>query len=266
MSEAQAIETDDEIEIEDTEIVDQGDEVEEVEIVVEGEEKPSSEPARISGFAKRVNKLNGKIETANQEAEEARRRAEALEEENKLLRLKAGQETLKRPKPDDFDSDAEYDAALDAYDEQRLTQITDKRLKEVVDASQAHTTQSNQNALTETQLKAHYERAGEFKVKDYEETEDKAIDILGRDTVKQIMVNTDNSPVILYHLGKNPGKAEKLADLIASNPMKGVLEIGRLEASLKVKPKSKTPPDPEEQVDSGSSVHDIRGPKGATYE
>ena len=203
---------------------------EEVEVVLDGEEEPTSKPVP-RGFLKRINKLNGKVEAANSEAEEARRRADALEEENRLLRMKTQQKPLTRPKAEDFATDAEYESALDKYDEQRLREIADRRLSEHMEASQQRNTQAAHDEELRVSLTAHYERAEGLKVTDYEETEDRAISILGNDTAKQIMANTVNSEVILYHLGKNPAKAERLLQLIQENPIKGVAEIGRLDAS-----------------------------------
>ena len=49
--------------------------------------------------------------------------------------------------------------------------------------------------------------------------------------------------------------------------MKGVMEIGRLAGSLKIKPKTQIAPDPETVVDGGvSASSQERGAHGATYE
>ena len=46
----------------------------------------------------------------------------------------------------------------------------------------------------------------------------------------------------------------------------GLLDIGRLEAELKVKPKSNITPDPDEElVGGGVPPSGKRGPKGATF-
>jgi hypothetical protein len=231
-----AIETEDEIidtdienevnELEEEEIeTAEGEETNEqddsIEIVVEGEEQPTSEPVRKSGFKKRIDKLNGKVEAANSEAEEAKRKAAMLEEENKLLRLKTQQEKpLAKPKYEDFDTDAEFDAATTKYEEERLNAIAEKKAKEILQQNQANNTQQTQDSDLREKLDSHYERAEKLKVNDYEETEDKAIDLLGNDLTKQIMANTDKSEILLYHLGKNPAKAESLAALIKTDPLK----------------------------------------------
>ena len=116
----------------------------------------------------------------------------------------------------------------------------------------------------------HYKRADALKVKDYDETEDKAIEILGQDVVNQLIANTDKSPELLYYLGKNPGKAQEMAEMVKTNPVKGVFELGRLGAKLSARPKSRTKPAPApegEQRGGGAGRKQVRrGPAGAKFE
>ena len=90
---------------------------------------------------------------------------------------------------------------------------------------------------------------------DYEELEDKAIDILGNDLAKVIMTNTDKSHLIMAHLGANPGKAAELVELVNVNPVKALVRAVEIGNSLSVKTKS-SPPDPETKVGSGVAVSD----------
>jgi hypothetical protein len=265
MSETQALEPEAIEPIEDVqEIVQETEEVEEVEIVVSGEDEPPSKP--VNPFSKRINKLNGKIEAKSQEAQEAIDRAEAAEAQLKLYQIKEqSQAPAKRPKLEEYDSDDDYYLALDEYETGKIEEATRKTAEQILNQNQNQTTQSQRQAVYEDSANKHYERAGALKVSDYEATEDKAIEILGGDAVKQIMANTDNSEVVLYHLGKNPGKAEAIANLIKSNPMKGVIEIGGLAAKLQIRPKTKPAPDPEDKVASGAAALHKRGPKGAKF-
>ncbi len=265
MSEAQAIQSDESV-IEDTETAEVVEEVEEVEIVVAGEDEPTSKP-RPSGFQKRLGKMKAKIDASNTEAEEAKRRADALEEENKLLRMAQQQKTSNnRPDEDDFDNRADYLAADQKWTDARAEAIAVEKFNQLNQQNQSQQTQTQSRAALNRQIDAHYDRSAELKVPDYSETEAVAADILGDDIAEQIVANTDNSHLVMYHLGKNPGKAEHLKELLATEPMKGVLEIGRLAGSLSVRSKSNTP-DPEQPVDPGSGISKSeRGPKGATYE
>jgi len=275
MSDTQAIETEDEIITdpvaaeEDVELSQNPDAAsEEVEIVVEGEDEPASKPVHKGGLQKRFGKMKAKIDTANSETEEANRRASMLEEENKLLRLQAQQtKPIKHPEEDDFDTHSEYLTALDEFDNVRISKAVQAEAAKIIDANQTLNTQTRINDNLETQIDKHYDRSAELKVSDYSEVEAVAADILGDDISRQIIANTDDSHLLMYHLGKNPAKAERLKSLLASQPMKGVLEIGRLAGSLKVKPKNSNAPDPETKVNGGSSsINQHAGPKGATFE
>lgn len=264
MSEEQAIETEDAIDTNE-DAIESTEANEEVEIVVEGEEQPSSKPQVPIGLRKRFNKLNGKIDAANSEAEEARRRAEMLEEENRLLRLNAQQDKpATRPDEDDFDSNKEYLAALDDYERTRIAEIAKEQAAEIVKANQSSTV--NQDVELEGKLSKHYERATSLKMPSYEDLEDKAIDALGNDLAKVIMVNTTNSHLIMAHLGANVGKAYELAELVKTNPVQALVQAVELGNKLSVKPKHSSAPDPDALLNGGLKPNDERGPVGAKYE
>lgn len=237
---------------------------EEVEIVVEGEEKPASKNVPI-GLRKRFNKLNGKIEAANQEAEEERKRRQALEEENKLLRLQA-QQSLKRPNEDDFDSREEYLRAVEKYDNDRIEKIAEEKAAQILQQNQAQTQTANQNHQLQTKIEAHYDRANSLNLKNYEELEDKAIDILGTDLSKVIMANTAKSHLIMAHLGANVGKAMELAELLKVDPVSAFAQAVEIGSTLSVRSKT-TAPDPESKLAAGNGLlKGDEGPSGATYE
>lgn len=256
----QAIETKDEV-IANDEVIESTETMEtaadeEVEIIVEGEEKPTSKSRRPNGYQKRINKLNGKIDAANTQADEVTRRAEMLEEENKLLRLQAQSKSpASRPDEDDFDTRAEYLTALDEYDGVRIAKVAQEQVAQIVQNSQTQTTQVNQEATLKEGLTEHYNRADTLKMANYEELEDKAIDILGNDLAKVIMTSTEKSHLVMAHLGANTGKAAELAELVKVNPVKALVKAVEIGNSLSVKPKS-SPPDPETKVDSGVAVSD----------
>ena len=250
-AEQQALETEQEI------LIDEGQEAaipesDEVEIVLEGDDQPTSEAVPLGTFLKTKKKLQGKVAAKSQEVDERDRTIEALREENKLYRMKTEQAVLKRPKVEDFDSDTdEYEKAIDSYYDQRADQIAEKKLSEKLAQSTVQTTQRARDDSLDANLKAHYERAGKLKIKDFGEREEAVIDVLGPDVYQFIVNNTDNSELILGHFIAKPENAEALVQKIASNPSRGAVEIGRLSSKLSVKPKTLTAPDPEEKVQSG---------------
>lgn len=263
MSEEKALETEDDIQIEETEeaikaqqLAEEAAEEAEVEIIVEGEEKPASKSQVPYGIRKRFNKLNGKIDAANTVADEAQRRAEMLAEENKLLRLQAQSvKPTSRPDEDDFETRAEYLTALDGYDTDRIAKVAQEQVAQIVQKTQTQTTQINQDAKLEEKLGEHYERANALKMKNYEELEDKAIDVLGNDLSKTIMANTEKSHLIMAHLGANPAKAEELVSMVKTNPVGALVKAVEIGNGLSIKPKL-TPPDPETKLDPGSAASD----------
>lgn len=233
----------------------------EVELVVEGDTHPKkNETPR--GFLKRINKLNGKVDTAKQETAAEKEKREFLEDENRVLkvaleRARGGQKTEAPtlPNPDDYDggpSDQEYIDAVIAYQDK----VTEAKVAAgIQQAQQQATVTSAQEAAAQKLEKlqaAHYERAAKLKVKDYEATEDKAIEIFGHEHVNHLVANLENSEVALYYFGKNPEVAQKYSDMLKREPIKGLIEIGRLLAKIKVKPKRESAPDPDIELEGGT--------------
>jgi len=249
----------------------EGDDEEEFEIVLAGDggSHPKDDDR---GIRKRINKLNRKVDAANEGKTEAERSLEIANERVKLLEIaldqKSGDASKKDapPDPNDFDDGIADPAYVKAFQDHIAAGVLAK----------AQESQTQVRTETETQGKLrgrqedHYRRADALKVPDYDETEDKAISIIGHEVVKELILNSDKSEVLLYWLGKNPNNAEDLKDLIQSNPVKGALAIGRLEERLVAKPKSKNKPapDPDREQRSGGSGEKRRqrGPKGATFE
>lgn len=233
-------------------------EPQDVEIVLNGDD--GSQPDTQRGIRKRINKLNNKVAKAEDRATDTDKELANEQEKNKLLRLaleqsKAPSAAPILPDQADYDEgvrDPKYVAALNAYNLPLIAAEVQKQtagLKPV----QADVVDP---ALVKKQTK-HYERADELGAKDFEETEDKAISILGKEVVNQLIKGSDESHIILYYLGKNPGKAEDIAKLIGDGPngvVKAVLQLGRLSAQLSVKPKgnSEPTPDPDEELRGGS--------------
>ena len=261
-----AIETDIIIEEEETEELEEGveataetpegeaEETGEVEIIVEGEDEPTSQPGRKSGFAKRVDKLRGKVQAANDETALERQKREAAEERAKLLELKVEQlsgQSSDPPKRDDFEDAAEYDAAVLAYTNQRAEAIADQKISEALQRTQTQTTQAANDREKEGKLYAHYERVDELSIPGYEELEDSVIDVMGKELVTEIIANTKNSHLLIPHLAANLGKAEAFARLSKTNPVQCVMDIGALAGSLRIKRKPSPAADPEEDIDKG---------------
>ncbi len=276
----QAIETDDEVVIEEPIegiIEDSEEEAEaksaviedpddgEVEIFVEGEEQPSSKPSRKSGFQKRFSRIAGQRDDALSEVEAERVRRETVEAERDMWRLKATQ-TDGPPNEDDFDDPAEFKAASLKYDDERIAKIAGEQAQAIFEKTQGQNTQNQRTSQFNNLAKEHDERAAKLKVDDYDETEEAAVSAMGQDLAEQIIANTDRSEILMYHLGKNPAKAERLYRMSTENPVKCVMEIGRLENSLKTRPKHSPAASPETVIETGVSKTDQVYLRGARFE
>ncbi len=237
-------------------------EVEEVEIV---RESKGSQPDidTQTGIRKRINKLTNKAALANEEASEARTESLILKEQLKVQeitinQLKNTQVAPTQPNPDDFDEGRLDPKFVKKQDEYTQSIIRQQVATEVAEAAKKTETEVNLNAESaklRIKQEEHYGRAYKMGVKDYNETEDLAFgvlnDVLGEKLGGKFadkIVSFKDSQVILYYLGKNLTEAEKLVSLIKSDPVEGVLELGRLSSELKIKPKSTTAPDPDEEI------------------
>jgi hypothetical protein len=247
----------------------------EVEIVREGDTQPTNEVPR--GFLKRVGKLNGKIDKAKQETAQEREKREFLEDENRVLKVALDQargvkpeEPQEIPDPDKFDGgiyDPDYIREVNIYNQKQIQEGIKAGLAEMQKEVSTVQAKNNLAKTLETQQMSHYERAAKLGVKDYEATEDKAIEIFGLDHTNHLIANLDNSEVALYYFGKNPEVAHKFAEKLKTQPIKALIEMGTHLAGVKVKKGGKsTLPDPDEELEGGTrSGKKQRGPKGATF-
>lgn len=211
------------------------------------------------GIRKRINKLNARNEESNHRTDEANTKNAFLEEKNKILEIalqqaRENQNGLTQPNPTDFDdgvSDPKFQEQQHAFNQQIIQREVAKQVqastKTVEDNSSIH---FQTRELEKKQLK-HYERATEIGAKDYSETEDKAIESLGNELVNHIIENFEDSQYLLYYLGKNTHEADRISGLIQNKPILGIAELGRLSSELKVKTKTSTAPNPDEEIEGG---------------
>lgn len=246
----------------------------EVEIVREGDTLPPASTPR--GFLKRIGKLNGKVDKAQAETAGEREKREFLEEENKVLKLALEQkgapqpQALEFPNSETFDggpSDPDYLKAVNDYNQQQIQEGIRKGLAQVTQQTTVTTSKTEAAHSLEQSQTAHYDRAAKLGVKDYEATEDKAIEIFGLDHTNHLIANLDNSEVALYYFGKNPEIAQDFADKLKTSPIKALIQMGSHLAGVKVKKGGKsTIPDPDDELEGGSGIKpQKRGPKGATF-
>lgn len=236
---------------------------EEHEVVLETGDAPRFTQAEVNDIvARRVARLNGKSEAKED-------KASALEEENRLLRLALEQRKPSGPpSPNDFDDgefDPAYTKAMEEHAALQREAEVDRKVEEKLRAAAEERARAEAAAALESRQREHYGRAARLKVKDYEATEDVAIEALGQQVVNQVIANFDDSHTLLYYLGKNPGRAAQIASLLRTNPIQGVAQIGRLQSQIIVKPKVTPAPDPEAELEGAVSRSPDPLLKGAKF-
>jgi len=228
-------------------------------------------PAGNLGIRKRINKLNAKVDSAAQGEEKANADLAVANERNRLLQVQLEQQEEAQPpqpilpKPGDFGDgvdDPEYVKKYQEYQEYQIANIR-KEVRQEVQEANKQTVQTQSTTIRSQELerkqRKHYEKADKLGMKNYAEVEDKAIEILGTKTVNVIIDNfTEDSHILLGYLGINPDEAQRIADKIQTNPIQGVAELGALRSELKIKPKTKITPDPDNPLPGGSpsGAHD----------
>lgn len=100
-------------------------------------------------------------------------------------------------------------------------------------------------AAWQAKLDAYGTAKAALKVRDYEEAEATAQDVLSLTQQGVILSGADDPAKLVYALGKNPKKAKELASI--TDPVKFAFAVAKLETQLKVTPR-KTAPVPEREV------------------
>jgi len=206
--------------------------------------EPEVEAPVSDGFQARINKV-----TADKYAEQ--RRADALQA--KLDAMQTPKAEAKVPTLEDFD----YDES--AFNKANIQHQVQQEMARQSDAQKQVTAEA-----TAQQAQAEFaERIDAFNKPDFN---DKANSIpLLPDGVADALMNSENGPELIYHLGEHLDKADALANM---TPMQAIMELGRLSVTISEKPKPKltAAPDPIEPLSSGSAIAKERGPVGASYE
>lgn len=237
---------------------------EEVEIVFAEGDQPSSENmVPESKMRRRIRKLNAKVEHEKAGKTEAEKRVEMLEEENQLYRerLAGGQPQPRRqgglpprPRPEDFASDEDFNRAYEQWDSARSVLVARRIAAQEREQLQQQEQQQAQQQETESKLRKHFERADEANYPGYEDAEDAAIEVLGRNVAQQIMINAPDSAKTMLILGKSPEKARQFKELIERNPVKGLMQLGEFVGKTTINRKHSDAPEPDEQFSGGGQV------------
>lgn len=213
-------------------------------------EEPKADPDKeAQGLDKKEGKLNKRFselteqrKAAEAKAETERLRAEAAERKAADLeaRLNPPKKDDEGPKRDQFASDAEYEQA-------RVDYRVDLKLKEK-DAKEAEVKQNERREKTIKDFKSRQEAFVKEKP-DYAEKLE-AAEVVVSNEVRDMIVDSDFGPQILYHFADHPEEAERIRDMTAAGAARA---FGKLEARFE---KEKAP-----QGASKSEAKEVSAPK-----
>lgn len=261
-----------------------------VEVVLEStEDTPEKEPRK--NFGKRIQKMNEKIDVAEQgkqvaddKLQKANEEIVQLKDQNRIQGLALEKKDTAMdpggpPDPEKFDGgeyDPEYrkqfNAYQDARQDARLDERFAKKVKEVEGTAREKQVQNARDYALEQKQEIHYERALNMGVTedDYLGREDNVITVLGKPAVNTIIKSIPNAHKILFFLGTkgNVKKLEQIADSLKSDPVTGINDIAVLGTKLKLNKITKHVRDPDKELEGGmpASPKKLRGPPGATFE
>lgn len=189
-----------------------------------------------SGFQRRINKLRGEMSAKDQELSFLRselqrtRGAGANPDAAAIAAENAAKAKLDdgRPKKDDFET---HDAYVEA--------LTDWKVESKLSAEKAKTTQSQVQSAIHKRDSSHQERTREF-VKTHPDFTDVVAELDDASevslTLKEVILNSENGPELMYQLAKNRKEFERINAL---TPLAAAREIGKFESKF-AKPSAAT--------------------------
>lgn len=212
------------------------DESDEVVVSIGEEAPPAEEEQRAPEWVRELRKANREKERRIRELE-AKLQTTA-QTENKPVALGA------KPKLEDHDYDTEkFEAALaDWYERKR---VADQQVEQQRQAEKA------QHDAWQARLESYGKARAELKVRDFEDAEATAQEVLDVTQQGIVVQGADNPALVIYALGKNPKKAKEIAGI--KDPVKFAFAVAKLEKELKVTNRKAAPP-PERTIQGTGRV------------
>lgn len=238
----------------------EGEEVEAPASDATDDEAEQQEVVPMSALLREKNKYKKQAREAQKTAADYEREIEALRQEKGILQTalgggSQGQQEDSIPLEYDFDDPAEYRQAMNDY----IAKQSAKNAEELLLKREQERQQAQQSQLAEEAeqqaIVEFYEGAAELGASDFDEVEDKAIEVIGKDLTVQLMnIYGKQSSSLIYHLGKNPKDAQRLLKGLEENPAKGLIEVTRyLDKIATVKSKPAPEPNEPNTATGGSS-------------
>jgi hypothetical protein len=222
-------------------------EADEVLVTIGDEEPPAETDAdRAPQWVRELRKSHREALRKIREYEERERAAPAADPSAVALPAKPTLEAT------DYDTE-KYEAELEAWYRKRDQFESAKR--------QAQAQAEEQQKAWQQKLDAYGKAKGALKVRDYDDAESAAMEVLSQVQQASILDGCDNPAQVVYALGKNPKRAKELASIVSF--AKFNQEIGKLEAKLKIQPRRQAPA-PERSVPTGTAP--VSGSSDSTLE
>lgn len=206
-------------------------------VVTIGEESPPPEDEEHAKAPEWVKELRKNHRDLVRENRELKAKLEGKPTENKPVELG------KKPTLEDHDYDTEKF-------EQELAKWYDRKREADEAAAKADAQQKEAQTAWQAKLDAYGKAKAELKVKDMEDAEAQATEVLNVTQQGIILQGAENPALVVYALGKNPKKAKELSSI--TDPVKFAFAVAKLETQLKVTNRKAAPP-PEKTVASGSA-------------
>ncbi len=207
--------------------------------------EPKGDEPKANGVQERINKITADKHEERRQREASDKRADELQA--KLDSIEANKPKLSEPNLEEHNYDE------DAFNKATVAFQVQEQVKAELTTQKAQQDQTDQQAEAQAELSKFNERA-EALGKDDFAVKAKAIPELPEGVASAIM-SLENGAEMVYHLGSNLDKADALSSM---TPMAAMMELGRISASMSVKPEIKTSaaPDPIEPVTAGSALSD----------
>lgn len=232
--------TEEGVTIEDTQEEDQ-----QAEAAQEGDEGGlPDDPAGDDKRKSRHQRRKEQMERYRQEADEANRKYEAVQE--RLKRIEEAASSSQPPKEGDFSSYEEYQAALSAHHAMRMMDGRTKQEAEREAQAYQQEMQRVEQARQQEVAQGWAAQVSDAKTR-YADFEQVAYTAPISDQVSQMIAGMDAGADVAYQLGLNPAEARRISSL---SPMEAAMELGRMEARLSApQPRTATQaPDPVKPV------------------
>jgi hypothetical protein len=148
-----------------------------------------------------------------------------------------------KPKLEDHDYDTDrYETALESW-------YRNKEQADKADFEAKRQAEEAQKAW-QARLDGYGKAKADLKVRDFDDAEHTVQQALNITQQGVVLQGAENPALVVYALGKNPKKAKELASI--TDPVKFAFAIAKLEAQLKVTPRTK-PPAPERSLPAGTA-------------